>query len=223
MTNRRATGPVVRSTRNKKIAVLAAAGLIVASGATISSLAAWTDTEWVYGGADTADSVTTSTFEINQNVTTGTTGWTNDLASPGGKVDFSIAAQNLVPGQPVYGYVRLRTPINSLAGDLTLNAPAMGAGGDTGLFTALRYGARIVGSPAACTDAGFTASTTTVVAPNSAMTVSSTVNNFELLAGSAVPGAEKTVCFKLVLPSPAADALQGKSAQPIWNFTGESK
>jgi len=213
-----------RSRRNKKIAALAAMGLIVASGATITSMAAWTDTEWVYGGAATEDGVSASTFEVNQNVTAAaSTGWTNDLASPGGKIDFSIAAQNLNPGDPVYGYVRLRTVVESLPGDVTLNPATLGAGGSTDLFAALRYGARIVASPAACTTAGFAASTTTVVAPNTPLTTGSAVDAFSLTAGTAtLPGTERTVCFQLVLPEPAADDLQGDSAQPIWNFTAES-
>lgn len=213
-----------RSRRNKKIAALAAMGLIVATGATITSMAAWTDTEWVYGGAATEDGVSASTFEVNQNVTAAaSTGWTNDLASPGGKVDFSIAAQNLNPGDPVYGYVRLRTVVESLPGDLTLNPATLGAGGSAPLFAALRYGARIVPTPADCTSVGFGASTTTVVAPDTALTTGSAVDAFSLVGGTAtLPGAEKVVCFQLVLPEPASDTLQGATAQPIWNFTAES-
>jgi len=209
--------------RNQKIAVIAAAGLIVASGATITSMAAWTDTEWVFGGADTQNSVGASSFEVNQNVTTSaTTGWTNDLANPGGKVDFTIAAQNLTPGEPVYGFVRLRTPIASAAGDLTLNAPELGTGDDD-LFDALVYGAAVVANPAACTEAGFDAGTS-LVAEGSSTATGSAVDAFELLAGTAtVAGAEKTVCFQLELPDGADDDLQGLDAQPIWNFTAESK
>jgi hypothetical protein len=178
----------------------------------------------VFGGAATEDGVSASTFEVNQNVTaSATTGWTNDLASPGGKIDFSIAAQNLNPGDPVYGYVRLRTVTESLPGDLTLNPATLGAGGSQDLFDALVYGARIVGSPAACTPAGFAASTTTVVAPNTPLATGSAVDAFSLVGGSAtLPGAEKVVCFQLVLPEPADDDLQGDTAQPIWNFTAES-
>jgi len=216
-----ARGAQTRSRKNQKIAAIAATGLIVAAGATISSLAAWTDTEWVFGGAATENGVSTSVFEVNQNVTTGAT-WTNDLASPGGKIDFSIVAQDLMPGEPVYGFVRLRTIENSLPGVLTLNAPVMGAGGSAPLFSALTYGAKIVPSTAACSDAGFTASTTVVVSPGSATSVGSAVDVFDLEGGTAAPGPEKVVCFQLLLPSPASDTLQGLTAQPIWNFTAES-
>ena len=213
--------------RNQKIAVLAATGLIVASGATITSLAAWSDTEWVFGGAGTQNSVSASVFEVNQNVTADLTdtNWTNDLASPGGRIDFSIAAQSLYPEVPVYGYVRLRTTVKSLAGDLTLNAPALAPGGDADLFAALQYGAKIVSSPAACTSAGYAvAGNPVVVASGTATSVGSADGAFELAAGTAtLPGAEKVVCFELVLPAQLTDALQGKIAQPIWNFTAESK
>ena len=217
-----ARGAQTRSRKNQKIAAIAATGLIVAAGATISSLAAWTDTEWVFGGAATENGVSTSVFEVNQNVTTGAT-WTNDLANPGGKIDFSIVAQDLMPGEPVYGFVRLRTIENSLPGDLTLNAPVMGAGGSATLFSALTYGAKIVPSTGDCTDAGFTASSTVVVAPGSATSAGSAVDVFDLAGGTAAPGPEKVVCFQLMLPSPASDTLQGLTAQPIWNFTAESK
>ena len=218
----RSTSRGRKAKRNQKIAVLAATGLIVASGATITSLAAWSDTEWVFGGAGTEDLVTTSIFEVNQNVTADpVTGWTNDLAQPGGKINFSIAAQNLYPEVPVYGYVRLRTTIDSLAGDLTLNAPELEAGSQL-LFDELTYGAKIVPNVAACNAAGF-AGGINVVDSGTDTATGSAVDVFELTAGSATPGAEKVVCFELLLPAQTTGALQGLGAQPTWSFTAESK
>ena len=212
--------------KRQKIAAFSAAGIVLIAGATVSSFAAWTDTEWVYGGADTEPNVTTSIFEVNQNTTALTTAasWVNEETSPGGKVDFGMDATALVPDEPVYGYVRLRTTVESLPGSVTLSAATQGAG-EPDLFAALRYGARIVASPADCTAAGFAAATApdaSLVAPGSLMSTAG-ADAFPLDGGTlTVPGAEKTICFELELPAPADDALQGDGAQAVWSFTSIS-
>src|SRR5580693_8056981 len=99
---------VMKVKLNQKTVALAAAGLVLLSGATVTSLAAWTDTEWVNGGVGTVPSVASSQFDVQQNVTGDSTSWTTNLASPGGTVNFGAAAATLTPGTTVYGFVRLR-------------------------------------------------------------------------------------------------------------------
>lgn len=211
---------------HQKVAALVAAGVVLAAGATVTSLAAWTDTEWIFGGAGSGSGVSTSTFEVNQNVTTNDANWTNDLANPGGNVNFGLSAAQLTPGDSVYGYVRLRTPIASVGGALTLNGAVLGGtGGSQPLFDALRYQAKIVPTPADCSSTGMAASTTNLVgSPTPAtLTTSSAAGAFTLAAGTAtVPGAEKVVCFALTLPNGSPDTLQGLTALPVWNFSASS-
>jgi predicted ribosomally synthesized peptide with SipW-like signal peptide len=124
---------------NQKVVALAAAGLVLLSGATVTSLAAWTDTEWVNGGVETLPGLGTSTFDVQQNVTTDSTSWASQETSPGGVVDFGSTASALTPGTSVYGFVRLRTVTNSLGGTLTLLHETSVTGSP--FLTALRYGA----------------------------------------------------------------------------------
>src|ERR1700761_1226475 len=106
---------------NQKVVALAAAGLVLLSGATVTSLAAWTDTEWVNGGVATLPGVASSKFDVEQNVTTdATNNWTTDQASPGGTVDFGALAAKLTPGDSVVGFVRLRVVIGSAPGTIQL-------------------------------------------------------------------------------------------------------
>lgn len=210
---------------NQKVVALAAAGLVLLSGATVTSLAAWTDTEWVNGGVGTAPSVSSSQFDVEQNVTTNAaTSWTNNLASPGGTVDFGTAAATLTPGTSVVGFVRLRTTINSTQGSLTL-VPAA-SNGTGALMGALVYGAWLHPTSATCTPTNYNgAGFTQLVPDNSPLTTASTVP-FELDAGSSTsPGDEQTVCFRLTLPplsNPADKTLEGLSADPIWQFNAIS-
>jgi hypothetical protein len=214
---------VMKVKLNQKVVALAAAGLVLLSGATVTSLAAWTDTEWVTGGVGTTPGVSSSMFDVEQNVTTGTI-WTNNLASPGGTVDFGTAASTLTPGTSVVGFVRLRTVVNSVSGTLTL-APA--AGNATGaLMNALTYGAWLHPTSGTCTTTNYGGAGFTQLVPDgSPLTTASTVPfTLDAATGSA-PGAEQTVCFRLTLPpltNPADKTLEGLSADPIWQFNAIS-
>ncbi|WP_240793171.1 acyl-CoA dehydrogenase [Arthrobacter crystallopoietes] len=213
----------------KKAVALSAAGLVLVAGATVTSLAAWTDTEWVFGGADGAQSVGTSSFEVEQNVTNDTTDpslWVNRETAPGGQIDFSAEASSLTPGDTVYAFVRLRTEAKSDAGELTLNAAVPGDKSSIALFDALTYQAAVVPDSASCNETGLATPTQSLVAAGKGLTTGSGTATFKLDADGATLGAagEKTVCFALTLPATHAsgDALQGLSATPIWNFTASS-
>src|SRR5688572_3080360 len=52
--------------QHRKFIALAAAAGVVLSGATVTSLAAWLDEEWVTAGVDGDPGVTASEFEIEQ-------------------------------------------------------------------------------------------------------------------------------------------------------------
>jgi len=209
-------------TRNKALAI-AAAGIVLAAGITVPSLAAWTDIEWVTGGAGNDSGVTASTFEVEQ-FTAGDTAWGHYETEAGANViDFSAQAAALSPGDTVYGYVRLRTVAGSLGGTLTLAADTEVVA-DT-LSAALTYGARVMADTSGCTAAAYATTGTQLQASGSALDASS-AGTFSLAAAAddVTPGAEQVVCFALSFPASfAADpALQGDTVAPVWHFDAVS-
>lgn len=214
------------NTNRKKAVALSAAGLVLVAGATVSSLAAWTDTEWIFGGAGGKPGIGTSSFNVQQNVTADTSSWTDQESRPGGQIEFSTQASSMTPGDTVHAFVRLRTAKGSDAGDLTLNADVPFTSSSTLLYNALTYQAGRVAGPAACNAAGLAASVAAdeqLVAAGSKLTVDGS-STFTLQADS---GNEETICFALTLPDTAENAankkLQGQTATPVWNFEAISK
>jgi hypothetical protein len=214
----------------KKIVALSAAGLVLVAGATVTSLAAWTDTEWIFGGADGTPGVGTSAFEVQQNVTLDTgvpaadaANWVDAETSPGQQIDFGVDAAALTPGDTVYAFVRLRTEAGSDAGELVLNPAVLGTGTSQVLFDALDYEARIITAPAGCDATAFAgAGAGTSLVPAGSPLVTAGTTPFDLAADATE---EKTVCIALTLPADGtvSDALQGLGATPVWNFTAISQ
>ena len=203
------------SKRAQKIAALAAAGVVLIGGATVTSLAFWTDIEFVQGGVGDDPGISTSEFEVQQMVATDAD-WEDREVPPGGVVDFGVGALSLTPGDVVYGWVQLRTAPGSLAGTLELN----GATDDGDLFDVLTYGVRVVPTTAACDATGFDASVTGVVDRGSAL--SDDFDNQFTLAANATE--VKTICFEIVFSEDNADNddLQGLTTMPVWSFEAES-
>lgn len=210
----------------QRIVAICSAALVFGTGAVVTSLAAtgWSDQEWVNGGVAGSPGFTTSIFNVNQNVSALGTGWGDFQASPGNTMSFAVPAAGLSPGETIYAFVRLRTTVGSLGGELQLSKADQGAGTDPAFFTALRYQARIMADPSDCTASGFsTAGSLLTDAAGVVALDQPAVATFSLPAGtSALPGSEKTVCFAVVLPHPQDSALQGTVATPIWHFTAES-
>lgn len=202
--------------RGQKVAALVAFGMILVSGAGVASLAAWTDTEWVRGGVGTDPGISTSIFQVQQNVTTGTTGWEDRPTSPGGIIAF-VNASGLTPGDTAYGFVRLRTVTNSLAGTVSM-AAATHAAGDN-LYTALRYGAGFVTSASQCAAGTFGGAGTDDIVPFNSTLSTSAASTFTI-AGNQT--AERIICFAVTLPAGSSSTLQGLSTTPEWTFTAQS-
>ena len=110
--------------KRAKIMALAAAGLVVGVGGTVT-LAAWVDTEWVYGGSGGDEpGVGTSEFVVEQNTTSpfSGAGWTEEPDNPGGSLIFSGEPLALTPGDFIYSPVALRTTVDSIGGNVDLLA-----------------------------------------------------------------------------------------------------
>jgi hypothetical protein len=204
--------------RRRKFVAIAAAGAVLLTGATVTSLAAWLDEEWVTAGVDGVPGVLTSEFEIEQSVATDAGDWFNrESAGVAGVVDFDDIAAAFSPGEVAYGWVSLRTAADSLGGDLTLVSDY--TLGDSVLGDALRYGARLHPDETTCTAGAFAGTGTELVADGSVLTTGSGATTFALAAGAlGAPGTPQTVCFRLELPSGASDTLMGETADVTWFF-----
>jgi predicted ribosomally synthesized peptide with SipW-like signal peptide len=222
------TGRTVRSRarrpQGRLRAVLAGAG-VLGIGAAVT-LAAWTDTEWIFGGTDRdGTAIGTTVFEVEQNVFDGAGFANRETAPPGGtagRLNFTVQAASLSPGAVVYAPMQLRAAPGSVGGTAVLNAGAAGAGSDGALFGALVYQARTGVPQAGCNAAGITGGTALVAAGSPLTTAGSTAVTLPPGTGGDA-GTPVDVCFQLTMPASAtSSALQGKTVTPVWSFTATS-
>ncbi|RWZ58490.1 acyl-CoA dehydrogenase [Labedella populi] len=227
------TRSTTASRRHKIFAVLAGGTLV--GVAVTATLAAWNDTEWVFGGNGSGGpGIGTSTFEVEQNtvVPFAAAGFVNEESNPGGEMIFGIDGLSLAPGDLLYAPVALRTSADSVAGDVLLQ-PAVAADGPASddpaglLFGALEV--RVATDDAAFTCdasafAGVTGGPTLIADGLLAATGGSATQS--LLESS---GSTQFYCFEVELPAAptlptgtALDDLQGRSVAPAWEFASES-
>jgi predicted ribosomally synthesized peptide with SipW-like signal peptide len=229
------------TTRRKKTFALLAGGLVLGLGAT-ATLAAWNDSEWVFGGnaAGTGPGVGTSTFEVEQNTASPyvAAGFAQFETNPGDALIFGLDALALTPGDAVYAPVALRTVDESIAGDLTLQAavPATTTGfasatpvndPDGVLMAALDLRVSVLADEAVACDAdAFTEAGAVTIADGPLATTGG--NAAQPL--DADSGNVQHYCFEITLPETPVlpvgstiDDLQGRSIAPAWEFTAESE
>ncbi len=197
---------------------------MLTAGATVTSLAAWQDHEYVWGGTGdtTSSGLSSSTFDVQQNTSaTDGTNFVDQESTPGGQVSFSVAAGSLTPGDTVYGYLQLRTVTGSSGGTLAL-AGATPAPVNA-LSSALTYGAMYGATRANCTAGGFATNGTQLVAPSTPLTTGSGSTTFPLAAGtSTTPGTAVGVCFAVTLPAGTPRTVSGLTSQLVWHFDATS-
>lgn len=231
------TNPPQRRTR--KIAAVAAGILVIGIGATYT-LASWTDSEWVWGGADGTGTpiIGTSTFEVVQNTTkpydnTTEANWVNRESNPGDPLQFSPTVLSMTPGDKIYAPVSLKTSDDSLAATTTLQAAVPAAGTqsapthDAALAAAVRVTvytantAQTAPPPTACTD-GFTADGWSTLLNAVPLATTATATQTLAADGQTV----QHYCFVVELPDTTANQtdsdLQGKRISPAWQFSSTS-
>lgn len=218
-----------QSRKTRQIAAIAAGALFIGVGATYT-LASWTDSEWVWGGAEGDDGDTpgvgTSEFGVEQNRTADLSGdWENHSENPGGALTFTGAdALALTPGDVVYSQVALQTIDDSVAGSVTLAGavPAENvAAADTGdlLWDAIEVDVYTTADTSLTCDATGVASWTQIVTDES-LDTGATASQ-DLTADGASP---QLYCFVLTLPdTPENQDLQGRTIAPAWEFAAESE
>lgn len=229
------------STRKRKVAAIAAGALVIGVGAAYT-LATWNDSEWVFGEA------TTSSFNVEQNVTNAFINepaeesdpavWTSEEANPGGILVFGNDALAVVPGEPIYAPVALRTAELSEEAEITLQAaePAetiTAEDASSPVWQAIDvqvYTATAPTPPTACTAAGMedplTAGWTLVPGITTLDTPADGVDFTQTLAADS--DSIQHYCFELTLNTDGKDPgvvqtqLQGKTIAPAWEFAAES-
>jgi predicted ribosomally synthesized peptide with SipW-like signal peptide len=236
----RSTATDVTAKRKRTYALLAG-GLVLGLGAT-ATLAAWNDSEWVFGGnaAGTGPGVGTSTFEVEQNASSPyvASPFIQSEENPGNALIFGVDALALSPGDSVYAPVALRTVDGSLGGNVTLQ-PAVPANEtrflaatrsndpDGLLLDALEVRVSVLAdATVTCNLAAFSALTATTIADGPLATTGGSAAQ-TLLADS---GNVQHYCFEITLPAAPVlpvnttiDALQGLSIAPAWEFAAESE
>lgn len=219
--------------RSGKVRALLASGLVLGVGATFT-LAAWTDNEWVYGGAGPDDKTPgTKIYAMEQNTVApfAPATWTDEPNANGGRLDFTIKAASMLPGDTVYAPFQLRAKAKSEALTVTLaearqaTTPAVGDANSTALYSALRYRAWVGLDSANCNAAGNKTGTLVkdLVGSDALGSVPlSTLgtDSFTLPAGSSgAAGTPVNLCFAMTLPAGASETLQGKNVVPLWRFS----
>ncbi|HJV99264.1 MAG TPA: SipW-dependent-type signal peptide-containing protein [Arthrobacter sp.] len=216
------------SRRRDKVRALLAGGLVLGIGAA-STLAAWTDNEWVFGGAGPDDSNPgTKIYAMEQNTVApfaaGT--WTDEPDANGGYLDFTVQAASLLPGDTVYAPFQLRAKAGSEALTVSLaearqaSVPAVGNANSTALYEALTVQAWVNVGATDCSNGGDQTGGQVLMAAASGLDTVGAAS-FGLPAGSGgAAGAPVDLCFALTLPAGTSDtALQGKNVVPLWRFT----
>lgn len=226
------------SRRNRKIAAIAAGLLVVGVGATYT-LASWTDSEWVWGGANGNEpGVGTERFDVEQ-LTEGT--WHDDETNPGGALDFTAAALALTPGDTVFAPMSLRTKTNSIGGTVELQGAEKATGITTvdaadALWNAVNLSVYTSDAataptcdPATVATASWTAVPGITAAPLGTGATPTTGAQTLAAATTTAPGAEQHYCFVINLPADAQQTaetagidLQGRTIAPAWEFAAES-
>lgn len=216
------------SRRKDKVRALLAGGLVLGIGAAFT-LAAWTDNEWVFGGAGPDDdNPGTKIYAMEQNTVapfaSGT--WTDEPEANGGYLDFTVEAASLLPGDTVYAPFQLRTKAGSEALTVSLAEarqaalPVVSDANSTELYEALTVQAWVNVGATNCNDGGDKTGGAVLVAADSALDTAGAAS-FGLPAGVAgAAGAPVSLCFALTLPAGTSDVtLQGKNVIPLWRFT----
>jgi predicted ribosomally synthesized peptide with SipW-like signal peptide len=215
-----------KSKRSGKVRAILASGLVLGVGAAFT-LAAWTDNEWVFGGAGPGGTPGTKTYAMQQNTVANfpEADWTDEPEANGGRLDFTVDAAHLLPGDTVYAAFQLRAKPGSetltatLAEAIQATNPAVGNSNSTALYNALRYRAWIGLDAADCSALGDKSDGTVLVAADSTLSTTSNVP-LTLSAGTGgAAGAPVNLCFAMTLPADAPATLQGKNVVPLWRFT----
>jgi predicted ribosomally synthesized peptide with SipW-like signal peptide len=156
----------------------------------VGAFAAFTDS------VDVTTSFSTGSIVLRANDQSGTVAFT------------SLSSTGMIPGAVRYAPLRIT---DSGATDVTY-AMSSATSGSAALAAALTVGIRVVPS-ATCTATEYNAATTTVHGEAAGL------GGAAIAARPLAAGASEVLCFKVTLPSGAANALQGLTANATFTFS----
>jgi predicted ribosomally synthesized peptide with SipW-like signal peptide len=227
-----------RALDKRKVFAIVAGCAAIGIGAT-ATLAAWTDSEWVFGGNGAGGpGIGTSTFEVQQNTNAAggfpAASFTDEEENPGGEIVFVADALNLTPGDSVYASVALRAAPGSVAGDVELQpaVPAVGITPDDPaglLFETLEVAIATDDSSYTCAASAFAggAGAPTVIGDGPLDSTGGDPLAPEPLEADA--GSVQYYCFQITLPDPlpltgglTIEDFMGLSVAPAWEFAAIS-
>lgn len=196
----------------RRVGVVLAAGVVLGIGS-LSTLAAWTDTENATG------SFAASVFDT-ESQSAGSPTYASNTTAPGAALTFTATAMS--PGVSFYAWLNVRTtPATNDTGTVALTSIA-----NTGaLAPALQYRAvrMTAANPTATCGAAAFSGTPTFIAggastylPVSSVPASPTSNPI----GAA--GAQIGFCFEVRVAAGSASSFQGSVATVTWTFTSTS-
>lgn len=232
-----------RGTRSRKAMAITSAAAVLGAG-TLFTLASWSESEWVFGGLGGNPNVGTSEFAVWQNravdaPASDSTGWDDQHTNPGGELQFTAGSLTLTPGDSIYAPVAIQTKADSIAGELTLQAPVPAIltpapdpnpDPDDLLWNALQFSVRVTETQPT---AGCTADTWATFGGE---VVTDESFNATFPPGTPDPqdveanrGNVQYYCFQITLPANPTlpdgtdiNELQGRSVAPAWEFIAES-
>jgi predicted ribosomally synthesized peptide with SipW-like signal peptide len=193
------------------IRAILAGGLVLGVGAAVT-LAAWNDSEAVYGDFGTG------TFDLQGSLNSGSTWASHDGTTTASKLSFQLpaVATALSPGDTVYAPFALRLAANTTnSGNITVAAV------QTGTSTGLTLTVYNTGISTTC-DA--TVTTGAIAGFGGALNATPAGTLFTLAPGTPTtsPGTAVNLCFKVVATSTQASLPQGQTTKVTWTFTGTS-
>lgn len=200
-----------RRRRSRMIRAILAGGLVLGVGTAVT-LAAWNDSEAVYGDFGTG------TFDLQGSLDKTVTWGNHDGTTTASKLSFQLpaVATALSPGDTVYAPFALR-----LAANTTNSANISVAAVQTGTSTGLTLTVYNTGASTTC-DA--TVTTGAITGFGGALNATPAGTIFTLSPGSPVTSAGTAVnlCFKVSATSTQASLPQGQVTKVTWTFTGTS-
>lgn len=211
------TSPTVQRRRRRRLLAIGTAGLALAIGISVTSLAAWQQQINV-GTAN--NGIGSSLLSIQLSLDGGTT-WTDATVSSNGSIGFDTDASLLTPGDTVYASVLLRAAVGSRGADVTLGGASIAA--DV-LLGALTYTASAGVTSAQCTTLSHPSVGQVLVATGSALSTGSGGTGFVVPAATAnAAGTAVGVCLAVSLPTGVLSSIGGKNATPSWLFSATSR
>ncbi|MDQ0866445.1 SipW-dependent-type signal peptide-containing protein [Arthrobacter globiformis] len=208
------TSPSDRSSKHRKAKAILAGGLVLGIGAAVT-LAAWNDSEFIFGEFGGGHFQMLGSAAVNEAPAN------HDVADSGAQLSFQINAGNLTRSQTVAATYAVQL---DAATDYAATVKVNSAAGSGDAESSLKYGIFTVDGWTDCTPAATAASTSGTQIVPAGTNLDSVANAvaFDLAKSSngTDPGSPVYLCFQVTADS---TLVQDKAAVATWELLAESK